>query len=55
LTGSGQVHTDLAAGVEDAYRKLEYDLFYLKNMSVLFDFAIIFQTTRIVFGGKNGR
>ena len=35
LTGSGQVHTDLAAGVEDAYRKLEYDLFYLKDMSVL--------------------
>ena len=55
LTGWAQVQYRYAASVEDAYRKLEYDLFYLKNMSVLFDFAIIFQTTRIVFGGKNGR
>jgi lipopolysaccharide/colanic/teichoic acid biosynthesis glycosyltransferase len=41
--------------VDDAYRKLEYDLFYLKNMSLLFDCAIIFQTVRIVLAGRHGR
>jgi lipopolysaccharide/colanic/teichoic acid biosynthesis glycosyltransferase len=34
---------------------LEYDLFYLKNMSITFDLAIVFQTVRIVLGGHGGR
>lgn len=55
LTGWAQVQYPYGASVEDAYRKLEYDLFYLQNMSVFFDCAIIFQTIRIVLGGKNGR
>ena len=55
LTGWAQVQYQYGASVEDAYRKLEYDLFYLKNMSLLFDCAIIFQTVRIVFAGTGGR
>jgi sugar transferase (PEP-CTERM system associated) len=55
LTGWAQVEYQYGASVEDAYRKLEYDLFYLKNMSVLFDFAIIIRTVRMVLAGKNGR
>jgi lipopolysaccharide/colanic/teichoic acid biosynthesis glycosyltransferase len=30
-------------------------LFYLKNLSITFDLAIIFKTVRIVFGGHGGR
>ena len=41
--------------VEDAIRKLEYDLFYLKNMSPLFDCAIILDTVGIVLTGRGGR
>jgi sugar transferase (PEP-CTERM system associated) len=55
LTGWAQVQYPYGASVEDAYRKLEYDLFYLKNMSVFFDCAIIFQTVRTVLMGKLGR
>ena len=34
---------------------MEYDLFYLKNMSVSFDIAILFDTVRIVLTGDGGR
>ena len=55
LTGWAQVEYPYGASVEDAFNKLEYDLFYLKNMSFPFDLAIIFKTIRTVFGGHGGR
>jgi len=55
LTGWAQVRYPYGSTVEDAYRKLEYDLFYLKNMSVLFDCAIILQTVRTVLTGSGAR
>ncbi len=55
ITGWAQVQLHYGASVEDALAKLEYDLFYLKNMSILFDLAIIFQTVRIVIGGNGAR
>ena len=55
LTGWAQVLYPYAATVEDAYRKLEYDLFYLKNMSISFDCVIILKTIRTVLTGRGGR
>jgi sugar transferase (PEP-CTERM system associated) len=55
LTGWAQVQYAYGASIEDAFNKLEYDLFYLKNMSLIFDLAIIFQTVKIVIGGRGGR
>jgi sugar transferase (PEP-CTERM system associated) len=55
LTGWAQVQYSYGSSVEDAYRKLEYDLFYLKNMSLTFDLAIILKTIKIVAGGHGGR
>ena len=55
LTGWAQVQYPYGSTVTDAIRKLEYDLFYLKNMSVLFDCAIIVDTVRIVLGGRGGK
>lgn len=55
LTGWAQVRYPYGASVADAYRKLEYDLFYLKHASVAFDFAIMAATIRVVLGGKHGR
>jgi sugar transferase (PEP-CTERM system associated) len=55
LTGWAQVEYEYGGSVEGAFRKLEYDLFYLKNMSVLFDFAIILRTIRIVLTGSGSR
>jgi len=51
LTGWAQVQYRYGASIEDAYSKLEYDLFYLQNMSVLFDCAIILKTIRTVLTG----
>ena len=52
LTGWAQVEYKYGSNLEDAYRKLEYDLFYLKNMSVFFDVAILMRTIRIVLFGE---
>jgi lipopolysaccharide/colanic/teichoic acid biosynthesis glycosyltransferase len=55
LTGWAQVSYQYGASLEDAFRKLEYDLFYLKNMSIFFDCAIVLKTVRIVLTGHGGR
>ena len=55
ITGWAQVQYRYGASVEDAFNKLEYDLFYLQNTSLLFDLAIIFRTIKIVIGGEGGR
>ncbi len=55
LTGWAQVQYSYGASEEDAARKLEYDLFYLKNMSIFFDCAIVLQTIRSVITGRGAR
>jgi len=55
LTGWAQTQYSYGSTVEDAFHKLEYDLFYLKNMSIIFDLAIVFQTIHIVVGGRGSR
>jgi exopolysaccharide biosynthesis polyprenyl glycosylphosphotransferase len=51
ITGWAQVEYGYGASAEDAFRKLEYDLFYLKHLSILFDIAIVFRTVRVVLFG----
>jgi sugar transferase (PEP-CTERM system associated) len=51
VTGWAQVQYPYGSSVEDAVRKLEYDLFYLRSFSIAFDMAIIFQTVRVVLLG----
>jgi sugar transferase (PEP-CTERM system associated) len=55
LTGWAQVQYHYGSSLEDARRKMEYDLFYLKNLSIPFDCAIILRTIRIVLTGRGGR
>jgi lipopolysaccharide/colanic/teichoic acid biosynthesis glycosyltransferase len=55
VTGWAQVQYSYGSSVEDAIRKLEYDLFYLKNMSPLFDCSIILDTVGIVLTGRGAR
>jgi sugar transferase (PEP-CTERM system associated) len=55
VTGWAQVQYQYSDCVEGSRRKLEYDLFYLKNMSMFFDFAIVFQTVQIIFTGSGSR
>jgi lipopolysaccharide/colanic/teichoic acid biosynthesis glycosyltransferase len=55
ITGWAQVQYRYGSNVEDSARKLEYDLFYLKNMSIFFDCAIILDTVRIVITGTGSQ
>jgi sugar transferase (PEP-CTERM system associated) len=55
LTGWAQINYPYGASVEDAVRKLEYDLYYLKHFSVLRDIKILVQTLRILLFAKGGR
>ena len=48
LTGWAQINYHYGASLEDSQRKLEYDLFYIKNFSLLRDLGIMLQTLRVV-------
>ena len=48
LTGWAQVRYTYGASVEDAIQKLQYDLYYVKHMSVWFDLIIILETVKTV-------
>ena len=48
LTGWAQVNYPYGASVDDARSKLSYDLYYVKNFSIVFDCVILMQTLRAV-------
>lgn len=52
ITGWAQVMYPYGASVEDAYEKLSYDLYYIKNYSIWLDLAIAFKTIRVILLGK---
>ncbi|MDZ7969928.1 MAG: sugar transferase [Nostoc sp. DedSLP03] len=52
ITGWAQVMYPYGASIEDAYEKLSYDLYYIKNYSIWLDLAIAFKTIRVVLLGK---
>lgn len=55
LTGWAQVRYTYGATVEDALEKLQYDLFYIKNMSLALDVVIIVDTIKTVLLGRGAR
>jgi sugar transferase (PEP-CTERM system associated) len=55
ITGWAQVCYGYGASVKDAIEKLNYDLFYIKNMSIFMDLMIIMRTVKIVLFGKGAR
>jgi lipopolysaccharide/colanic/teichoic acid biosynthesis glycosyltransferase len=48
LTGWAQVRYTYGATVEDAMEKLQYDLYYIKNMSLALDLFVLFSTVKTV-------
>ncbi|MCX6782083.1 MAG: exopolysaccharide biosynthesis polyprenyl glycosylphosphotransferase [Candidatus Magasanikbacteria bacterium] len=54
LTGWGQIQKSYYGTIEENLRKLEYDLYYLKNRGLLLDAAIILRTFNIL-GRMAGR
>ena len=48
ITGWAQVNFPYGASVEDARQKLSYDLYYVKNRSLMLDIVILFSTVRVI-------
>ena len=55
ITGWAQVCYPYGASEEDALRKLEYDLYYIKHQSIFLDLLIIFRTAKTVLFRKGSR
>ncbi len=55
ITGWAQLCYPYGASDQDAVEKLQYDLYYVKNHSLLFDLMILIQTAEVVLLGKGVR
>ena len=55
ITGWAQISYQYGASEKDTVRKLEYDLYYVKNYSMFLDMSIILHTIEIVVWGKGAR
>jgi exopolysaccharide biosynthesis polyprenyl glycosylphosphotransferase len=52
ITGWAQVMYPYGASIQDAYHKLEYDLYYAKNISLKLDLLILLKTIAVVVRGE---
>ena len=52
ISGWAQVNYPYGASLEDSKLKLSYDLYYIKNFSILLDFMIFFKTLKLIINGK---
>jgi sugar transferase (PEP-CTERM system associated) len=55
ITGWAQLCYPYGANENDAAEKLQYDLFYVKNRTLLFYLAILVQTVEVILWGKGAR
>ncbi len=55
ITGWAQINYPYGASIEDARRKLEYDLYYAKNYTPFLDLLILLQTLRVVLWPEGAR
>jgi len=52
ITGWAQLCYPYGSSEHDALEKLQYDLYYVKNHSLIFDIVILLQTAEVVFWGR---
>jgi sugar transferase (PEP-CTERM system associated) len=55
ITGWAQVNYQYGASQEDAFEKLQYDLFYIKNLSIFLDLQVLLKTVKVVLFTKGAR
>jgi lipopolysaccharide/colanic/teichoic acid biosynthesis glycosyltransferase len=55
ITGWAQINTTPSANAEEAYRKLAFDLFYVKKLSLFLDLQILLRTIWTVASGGGAR
>jgi lipopolysaccharide/colanic/teichoic acid biosynthesis glycosyltransferase len=52
ITGWAQIHYPYTASIEDARRKLSYDLYYIRNRSFILDVVILLSTVRVIISQR---
>ncbi|HVF50817.1 MAG TPA: sugar transferase, partial [Pyrinomonadaceae bacterium] len=52
LTGWAQIKYPYGASIADARQKLQYDLYYIKNQSLVLDAVILFETVKTILFGR---
>jgi sugar transferase (PEP-CTERM system associated) len=55
VTGWAQVKYRYGSSIEDALEKLRYDLYYIKHLSLVFDFTILVDTVKVIVSGKGAK
>ncbi len=55
LTGWAQIKYPYGSSIEDARQKLQYDLYYIKNQSLLLDAVVLFETVKTILFGRGAR
>jgi sugar transferase (PEP-CTERM system associated) len=55
ITGWAQVRYRYGSSVEDAREKLQYDLYYIKHLSIVFDLTIVADTVKVILSGKGAK
>jgi len=55
ITGWAQVRYQYAASMEDQLEKLQYDLYYIKNLSPFLDLIILLHTVQVVLFARGSR
>jgi sugar transferase (PEP-CTERM system associated) len=55
ITGWAQIRYKYGSTIEDARQKLQYDLFYIKNLSIGLDFWVLVQTMKVILLGRGAQ
>ncbi|HEX8708604.1 MAG TPA: TIGR03013 family XrtA/PEP-CTERM system glycosyltransferase [Pyrinomonadaceae bacterium] len=55
LTGWAQIKYPYGSSIEDARQKLQYDLYYIKNQTLMLDAVILFETVKTILFGRGAR
>jgi sugar transferase (PEP-CTERM system associated) len=55
ITGWAQVRYQYGGSIEETRTKLEYDLFYVKHLSMMLDFAILLETAKVLLWQRGAK
>ena len=55
VSGWAQVRFQYAGSAEETHEKLQYDLYYVKNLSLVLDLRILLETVRVMLQGDGAR
>ena len=55
VTGWAQVRYRYGSSIEDAMEKLRYDLYFIKHLSIAFDFTIVIDTVKVILCAKGAQ